>query len=549
MEKNKIALISVYHKTGVEKFARNLKELGWVIYGSPGTVKYLRDKGVSARDVADLVGGGPLFDRRLVTLSREVHACLLSRPNVLKDIEEMKKLGLPPIGLVYCDFYPLDLETAKRDCTVASVVKETDLGGPAMARSAAKNFLIVICDSADGEMVINSLKESGDVSAEDRQYLRAKAEFVVAKYCLSSACFHGNGDYDGVLAHRVSELGYGENRDQSPAYLFSSDSDDPLAWDKFEVISGNPGFVNVAGGDRALEVLCLMTESFRQNFGSIPHTAIVGKHGNPCGVAISWNDPVAAMRKAMFGNPRAAMGSEVITNFDVTDEVAQILYAVPKEKVAKVGRELWGADIIFAPGFSEHAIRLLGKRKRRRLLTNSALAGEVRMSSDEWVRRPVRGGYMLQKAPRFVFNKDEVEEWVGPIAEKEGLLIDLIIAWGVAWRADSNAVAVAKDEMLIGLGPGQQDRLLCCHLAVNQVKSAGHDADGAVFASDAFFPFAERTRMNRPREGIELLADVGCIGGIVPADGRRLQEVKNFVRKRGMTVAFLPKEHRGFSQH
>ena len=544
----KTALISVYAKEGIDVFAKRLRDLGWQILASGGTAKFLENAGIPVKDVADLIGGAAILGHRVVTLSREVHAGLLSR-NIFEDIAEMEQLGLPRIELVCCDFYPLATEIAKPDCTIASVVEMTDIGGPTMGRSAAKGGRIVICDPADRQLVIDQLEATGDVDEKTRQYLRAKAEAVVTAYCLDSARFHSFGEFDGLVGWKIFELAYGENRDQSPAQLYSSGTSDPLSWDNFELVSGLPGFINMADGDRTLQILCLLAEAFRRNFkGRVPFIVIACKHGNPCGAAIDWNDPGTALTKALLGDYTAVMGAEVMTNFEITDELAEDLFRVPAHLSARVDRSFWGVDVVFAPGFSENAIDLLGKKERRRLLVNPALANPV-MSEDEWVIHPVRGGFLKQKAPRFIFEIAAVEEWIGQQLLGPHDHSSLIIAWAVAWRASSNTVALAKRNMLIGLGCGQQDRIACVRLCLDRAERSGHNTTGSLFASDAFFPYARRKREEDPFEGPELLDQAGCIGGVVPADGKNLAEVKKFFESANMAVAFLPKEHRGFSGH
>ncbi len=354
-----------------------------------------------------------------------------------------------------------------------------------------------------------------------------------------------------TVTYRVERpIAYGENRDQSPADVFRSlGSQDPLGLYAFDRVSGVPGYVNAAGTDRALALVSLVAESFRKNLGAReqPHVVIACKHGNPCGAAVGWGDPVAVARKALLGDPLAVMGGEILANFPVTDEVAQALFSVPKELRAQVGRDKWGPDVVIAPAFDEAAVALLGKRESRKLLANPALAAPA-MPPDEWMFRPTRGGFMRQRVPHYVFGDDEVEWVSGKELDAEELATTLL-AHAAAWRATSNTVVLAKDGMLIGAGVGQQDRAACVRLALDRAQRAGHDIVGSVFASDAFFPFAQRTRMNRPMEGPELLMRAGCDIGVVPADGKRLEEVRELFRSSHMRVAFIPKEHRGFSQH
>lgn len=196
MKKKQIALLSVYNKQGIVEFARRLINLGWEILASSGTARKLSEENISVRDVAELVGGGPILGHRVVTLSREVHAGLLARP---EDQEELDRLGIPRIDLVCVDMYPLEQETISSHATRQSVIEKTDIGGPTMLRSAAKGRRIVICDFQDRQGVIDWLeagKPDEDAFITD---LAAKAEIKVAQYCLTSARYHSQGSIVGLI--------------------------------------------------------------------------------------------------------------------------------------------------------------------------------------------------------------------------------------------------------------------------------------------------------------------------------------------------------------
>ena len=587
LERMKTVLISVYDKNGIADFAKALAEMGWAILASGGTCRHLREAGIDAHDVADMLlrsfviqaqRGGITFSEksediplmmarmrehgmdasamlghRVVTLSREVAAALLAR-YLEADLEELAKRGIPLIDMVVCDFYPLSEEVAKPDATIESVIEKTDIGGPTMMRAAAKGGRIVVCDQADRKLVITMLQTEGEVNEIVREYLRAKAEFTVASYCLDSARFHGQGEHDGILGRKAYYLAYGENRDQSPATLFfsSSSADDPLAWDKFDVLAGEPSYISMADGDRGLGVMSAMAESFRRNFSQLPFIALICKHGNPCGAAIDWKDPAEALIKALSGDPIAAMGGELMTNFPITQELGQLLYAVPEElqMSEKVGRKFWGMDVVYAPAVDSEIVTLLGKKEKRRVLVNPALANPT-LPPEEWMYRLMRGGFLKQKMPTYVFDFQKIHEFVGVLGAHElsGMLTDMIIAWAIAWHSVSNTVALANKEMLIGLGCGQQDRIACVQLALNRACRAKHQITGSVCASDGFWPYACRANDAGPLEGPELLVEVGCSACVVPADGKNLPAVKAYFEKHGIKVAFLAPEHRGFFGH
>lgn len=342
----------------------------------------------------------------------------------------------------------------------------------------------------------------------------------------------------------IVPLAYGENRCQSPARLEADlQNDDPLAMHRYVVVSGEPSYISIADGDQIQEVLCLLAAAFRKTQGRVPFIAVAGKHGNPCGIGVDKYNPDIAIEKALYGDSIAVMGGEVITNFAITDELSQLLFAADK---TRIGRDKWGLDIIFAPEFSDGAIELLGKREKRRLMANSALLDPFLPQGE--MHRPVRGGTLVQQRSLFVFSSDEIVSSSGPDGSRKEDLTDKIIAWAACWRASSNTVALAKDGMLIALGCGQQDRIACVSLCLERAKRAGHDTRGSQFASDAFFPYATSAE-GAVKEGPELLADAGCYGGVVPADGQNFEKVKKFFVDKGMNVSFVAPENRGFSKH
>ena len=585
----RVALISVFNKAGIEDIARKLVEMDWAIVSSGGTAKTLAAANIPVIDVAELVGGAAILGHRVVTLSREVHAGLLAR-QIPEDIAEMEKLGIPFIDMVICDFYPMKDIIAKPGATIDSVVEMTDIGGPTMVRSAAKGNRIVICDAADRQWVLDELKTNdGKLTPEHLQWMRAKAEQMVSIYTQDSARFHSQGKLDGITIKHEKKLAYAENKCQNPADYFSANDDDPLALHKFTIDAGDPSYTAMADFNGILEIMCTLSEAFRQWQNKVPYIVIAGKHGNPCGAAIDWDNPAKAIKKALLGDKVAVMGGEVITNFPITDELGQALYAPDAQ--TDIGRKNWGLDLIVAPAFSLATIELMGKKEKRRLLSNPLLLDSA-LPKNEWAWKPVRGGFLRQKQYPFILTPNNVKEWVGkPLADDD--FATLLIAWAVCWKASSNTVALAKDNMLIGLGCGQQDRIACVRLCLERANRAGHDTEGSFFASDGFFPYAvsEESVLGRitelvkyikdqlqaalyhinelsfkealkflaviaskisaldNREGPELLIDSACKGGVVPADGQKLPEVQELFERARMLVAFVAPEFRGFAKH
>lgn len=391
------------------------------------------------------------------------------------------------------------------------------------------------------------------------------------------------------------ELAYAENKHQNPAWLKPGDIDDPLAMRHFfdpttgRPLCGHPSYIAVADGHTVLDLMCYLAETFRQNYtGNVPYITIVGKHANPCGAAIDWGSPLVALNKALYGNPVAAMGGELITNFALTDELGQAAYAPEKQDI---GRKAWGMDVILAPDASATTVELMGKKEKRRILVNPHLAAPF-MPREQRVVKILRGGdQLVQGAPNFILTRDKIIGW-GNGRPLEGADFDtLLLVQCVVWRASSNTVGIGKDRSLKGLGCGRMDRICCTRLAIDEANLSNHDTRGSVFASDAFFPFATgnlpdirelllfdvtRQKLGLPpphadddtrtflkkatdiwhlfmkldrREAAELLIDAGCIGGVVPKDGKNFAEVEALFREAGLSVAFVAPENRGFSKH
>jgi len=549
MSAERWALFSVFDKTGVIEDARRLVAMGWKIISSGGTAKVLTAANIPVKDVAELVDGGAILGHRVVTLSREVHAGLLANLNKQEDLDEIAKLGIPVIHMVRCDFYPLSKAIENPLATIDSVVEMTDIGGPCMVRSAAKGGRIVVCSKQDMEDVLSTLEFAGDISQDHRQYLRARAEFEVAKYVMDSAIFHGAGEFDALIGEKVRGLAYGENRDQSPADLFIFDFGNPLGWHNFQVLTSDPSYISTADGDRALGVMRALVDAFRVNCRRAPFIAIACKHGNPCGVGIDFFAPGVALIKAMLGDSVAVMGAEFMTNFPIDADLGKLIYEVPESEQQNVGRKYWGVDVLYAPSVDDATVELLGKKEKRRILVNPALA-EMTSPQSEWMRRPVEAGFLRQKNYHYVLDLKDLVKTTDDLGNHD-ITHDMIIAWAATWRSVSNTVAIAKDGMLLALGCGVQDRIGCVQLCLGRAKRSKHNTYGSSFASDAFFPYAKRLNSGEdiPLEGPQLLVQAGCVAGVVPYDGKNIAEVEEYFQQSCIAVAFVRPEHRGFFGH
>lgn len=541
-EREKWALLSVFDKTGIADFAGRLDGLGWRILASGGTARILREAGIQVKDVSELVGGGAILGHRVVTLSREIHAGLLADLNDPAQIKEMESLGLPIIGMVVCDFYPLQDAIAKPDATIDSVVELTDIGGPCMVRSAAKGNRIVVCRFQDREPMLHELEESGDISPETRQTLRARAEFEVARYVFESARFHGQGQFGGMMGELVLPAKYGENAVQAPAGLFSTGAKvDPFALDRFLVVEGmTPSYNNLCDLDRLLQTLTHMIAGIQLNFDVIPFAAVGVKHGNPCGAAIDFETPAETVIAVARGDKRAIFGGWLIFNFPITGDLAELLV---KEAAYSTTKQLF--DGVVAPSFDPEAIDVLKRRTDKcRLVVNPSLdsvAYNVKLDAKRRLRY-VRGGFLVQPNYTFVldFNHPSMRVFGNrdPRVEQS-----LLLGWAVGATSNSNTVTIVKGNMLIGNGVGQQDRVGAAELALKRARDAGHSDKlrGAVAYSDSFFPFPD---------AVEILIGAGIKAIFSTSGAGKDEEIQRLCTRNNVLLYQLPDTiARGFFGH
>lgn len=517
------------------EFAEGLVKLGYKIYASGGTARKLKEAGIEVTDVADLVGGGAILGHRVVTLSREIHASLLAR-DTAEDRAELDKLGIPWIDLVCVDLYPLSDEIAKPEATLESVIEMTDIGGPTMLRSAAKGGRIVIAQPPDRDFVLKQLKEKGDLSKEERQKLAAKAEFIAAQYCLSSACFLSSGYYDGLIGEEIKRCKYGENAWQIPATLLGLKSTDPLSLKNFQLIAGSePSYNNFCDLDRMLQTITHLAAAFGLNRNKAPKLAIAVKHGNACGAAFG-DQPAEVLQKMVMGDPRAIFGGLVMANFPIGAKEADILltYGVAE------GRRL--LDGIVAPDFKTEAVDMLKRTKDKcRFLINPALGSLSINSLDAANRfRYVRGGFLKQLNYTFILDlhHPQLEQFGQLTAEQED---DLLLGWAINATSNSNTITLVKNGQLIGNGVGQQDRVGAAELVVKKAIDGGHNPRGAVAVSDSFFPFPD---------GPKKLIDAGIKVIFATTGSVKDEEVKKVIMEAGLTLLRLPDAvARGFFGH
>jgi phosphoribosylaminoimidazolecarboxamide formyltransferase/IMP cyclohydrolase len=546
----KVAFISVFNKENIDKFAKGLVNLGWEIMSSSGTAKYLKENGIACTDLANLVGE-PILGHRVVTLSREFYAMLLSRSDNREDMDELEKLKLPLISLVCCDMYPLSEEIAKKDSTLESVIEKTDIGGPTMLRAAAKGGRIVICDKNDREKVLTWLK-NGEPEAESfKRMLAAKAEYVVGKYCMASATYLSHGVYEGIWGESLVECSYGENACQIPSFVFQ-ENESVFSPDKFKLLTETPlSYNNFCDRDKILQTITHISAGFELNLNESPsYIAIAVKHGNACGVGLG-EKPMEAITKMIEGDIRAIHGGSIFTNFKIDEEIAEALIHY---KMKNESRRL--LDTITAPEFTDGAIETLARKKGKcRIVINPNLAHISSDSIDTRKRvRYIRDGFLTQPNYTFVPNiKEAIVEGDSEKVKEKQIIADLILAWAIGSTSNSNTITIVKNGKLLGNGVGQQDRVGAAKLAIQRADDAADalfqgmplatlaDLSGAVAYSDSFFPFPDGPKVLIDR-GIKIIfATSGSVNDKDVIESCKQQEVT--------LVMFPDKVARGFAWH
>jgi len=497
------ALLSVYDKTGIEDLARGLSDLGWELVSSGGTSAALTAAGIDHVEVAELTGAPEMLGGRVKTLHPVIHGGILADRSKSDHLDALDRLGIGLIDLVVCNLYPFSSDPS---------IELIDVGGPTMVRAAAKNHdhVAVVVDPDDYAAILDELRAAGSISLDNRRRLARQAFAHTAGYDaaivewldereradLAEAAGTRVPDLEvaallppsiHVTLERAGSLRYGENPHQHGArYRIAGQHS---WWDDVVQHGGKElSYLNVFDADAAWRLV--------HELPSGPADAAVAiiKHANPCGAALD-TELVRAYELALESDPQSAFGGIVAVGGPVTVAVAEAIAAGPQ------------ADVIIAPSYDEQALaQLSSKRKATRLLSAPAPEPLVRQY------RFLGASVLVQDADRFLVDPAtwEVASQRRPTdAEWQ----DLRIAWKVCARTTSNAIAVVTAGQAVGIGAGQQSRVVAAQIAVQK---AGDRARGGSAASDAFFPFAD---------GMQVLADAGVSAVVQPGGSIRDDEV------------------------
>jgi len=504
------ALFSLYKADDALPFARGLIACGWTIVATTNVAMLLKQNDIEVQDVADFLNIKEAYSFP-PTLHPKMELCLTTN-----EVE--------PIHLVFDITYPLH--------------EGNDVGGHTLLALAAKGSRIVVTSQNDMEKVLDQIEADGKIDSEFHDLLIRKAYEKISKHYSSLHETHSTIINDPPKGPKKTSLREGENPYQTPANLLIEDFDDALSLGNFKQVSGDsPCFTNVADWDSILKILCSLCNVFKKYLNKVPHIFIAAKHGNPCGLGISWGSPEKALELGLFGNPKSVWGGEVITNFKIDSVVGQMLLRSEKRK-EMLGNLHWMLDIILAPSISAEAIEILGKRKERKLYTNLALK-EPNIDEAQWSSRPVRGGRLEQPPNNFILDLSDCKVFTSSVENK--IKESLAIAWGVAFHSNhgGNEVVIAKEGQLLGAGGGPST-IEAVEMAVHRAKSCGHNLEDSVFVADAFFPFTDAP---------EILIQAGCKYGIVPKGGKNFEKVQALFIDHNIEVFYLPSSIRGFCRH
>ncbi|MEM8899799.1 MAG: bifunctional phosphoribosylaminoimidazolecarboxamide formyltransferase/IMP cyclohydrolase [Bacteroidota bacterium] len=493
-------LVSVYHKEGLEGLLSAFSKHGVDIISTGGTSRYIQGLGLAVTEVESLTGYPSILGGRVKTLHPKVHGGILGRRNEDKDVEEMDKYEIPPIDLVVVDLYPFE-ETVAAGGTAEEIIEKIDIGGIALIRAAAKNFKHVACipSSKYYDKVATWLDEQeGQLSLAQRKELAANA-FDVSSHYDGHIYGYLTEDADSIKeSHQeVTTLRYGEN---------------PHQWGKFygelgqyfEQIHGKPlSYNNLVDLDAAVKLT--------QEFNS-PCFSII-KHTNPCGCALA-EDNLTAWHKALAGDPVSAFGGILCTNREVGKELA--------EEIHKLFFE-----VLVAPSFTEEALEILQKKKKRVLLKQ---LGKV---ASPYQGRKLLGGFLVQQEDEEYASAESLEVKTSR-KPTTGDVEDALFGEIICKHMKSNAITLVKDQQLIGGGVGQTSRIDAVNQALDKAERMGFVTQGAVLISDAFFPFADSVEIAQ-KKGIEVV--------VQPGGSIRDEESINFCENHDMCLIFTGLRH------
>ena len=506
------ALISVSDKTGVVEFARELEQLGVQVISTGGTHKKLEEAGIDVTGISDVTGFPECLDGRVKTLHPAVHGGILARRDVPEHMQQLKDLNIETIDIVAINLYPFKETIMKPDVTLADAIENIDIGGPTMLRSAAKNHkdVAVVCDPADYAIVAEELRANGEVSYKTKYRLALKVfEHTAAYDAMISQYLREQIDAplpDNVTLtfEKLQDLRYGENPHQNATYYKEIRSFRGSLATAKQLHGKELSFNNINDANGALMTLKEFTEP----------TVVASKHANPCGVGCGETLHEAYVR-AHDCDPTSIFGGIVACNREVDKATA--------EEMSKIFLE-----IVLAPSFSDEALEILTQKKNIRLMTIEGI--EEPVPAGQYDMKKESGGLLIQDMDLSLYDEDALKV-VTEKAPTDKEMADMKMAMKVVKHIKSNGIVYVKDGATVGIGPGQTNRIWAAQNAIRQAESS---LEGAVMASDAFFPFSDC---------VEAAAAAGITAIIQPGGSIRDQESIDKANELGIAMVFSGQRH------
>ncbi|MCF2717379.1 bifunctional phosphoribosylaminoimidazolecarboxamide formyltransferase/IMP cyclohydrolase [Paenibacillus sp. 203] len=509
----KRALVSVSDKRGIVEFCRELSKLGVEIVSTGGTSSLLSKEGIPVIGISEITGFPEIMDGRVKTLHPAVHSGLLAVRDNEEHQRQMKELGLGYIDLVVVNLYPFAETIAKPGVTYEDAIENIDIGGPTMLRSAAKNhaFVSVVVDADDYSTVLEEIRKDGDTELNTRKRLAAKVFRHTASYdalisdYLSNVTGEPLPERYTVTYEKIQDLRYGENPHQQAAFYREPLAAKGTLTTAKQLHGKELSYNNINDANAALQIVKEFSEP----------TVVAVKHMNPCGVGIG-GSIYEAYSKAYAADPTSIFGGIVAANRIIDGDTAN--------KLSEIFLE-----IVLAPGFTKEALETLTKKKNIRLLDLGELSRSEQAES-RFVVTSIEGGMVVQQNDIHAVDSDALTV-VTERAPSEEELRQLLFSWKVVKHVKSNAIVLAADNMTIGVGAGQMNRVGAAKIAIEQ---AGDKAKGAVLASDAFFPMGDT---------LELAAKAGITAVIQPGGSIKDEESIKVANEYGIAMVFTGVRH------
>jgi phosphoribosylaminoimidazolecarboxamide formyltransferase/IMP cyclohydrolase len=515
----------VSDKTGIVELAQALSQLKVEILSTGGTAKLFREQGIPVVEVSDYTGFTEMLDGRVKTLHPKVHGGILGRRDLPEHVAAMQAANIPNIDMVVVNLYPFEATVAKADCTLEDAIENIDIGGPAMVRSAAKNWkdVAVLTDASQYADVIAELQSTGGAVSQATQFALSVAAFnrisnydgAISDY-LSS--FNADGTRSGFPAQsngrvvKLQDLRYGENPHQQAAFYRDLYPAPGSLVTATQLQGKELSYNNIADGDAAWEAV--------KSFNST--ACVIVKHANPCGVALGAH-ALEAYSKAFQTDPSSAFGGIIAFNCTVDKAAAE---AVSKQFV----------EVLIAPDYSADALAIFAAKANVRVLKIALPKGgdtAWQQGRNAYDSKRVGSGLLIQTADNHEISAADLKV----VSKKQATpqqMADMLFAWRVAKYVKSNAIVFCGNGMTLGVGAGQMSRVDSTRIAAIKAQNANLSLKNSVVASDAFFPF---------RDGIDVLAEAGASCVIHPGGSMRDEEVVAAADEHGLVMVVTGIRH------